>query len=73
MAKLREVGEAQARRVAARAPPGVGDQREIAVGEGQEDEFGRALAEVDRLGRLVQRADVSGEKVHGCGLLAPSD
>jgi hypothetical protein len=44
--------------------PGGGENRQVRVSEGQRDDLGRGLLEVDRLGGAVDRAGFDAQQVH---------
>ena len=67
MSKRREAREAQARQLRLRAIPGGGNPGKIAVREGEDEDIGRILRQIDRLDGLVERSCLCAQKVHAVG------
>src|SRR5262245_34856060 len=59
-----ETGQAQRRQCLGLLPPGGGQRREVAVGEGWNYDVGRRLAEIDGDIGFLQRRELGRENVH---------
>ena len=65
MAQRRETGEPQGRLRRRLRLIGARERIEVAVGEREEHDIRRRLAEIDRFDRFVERADLDAGDVHG--------
>ena len=65
VAEPRKIGEAERRRRFPLRRPGSGESAEVAVGEGEKDEVGARLAEIDGVFRLVKSSRLAHQEMHG--------